>query len=51
MRATLEEAVCYDYDRYRIHKTGPWGQGPVLLQQLALLKGFNLTAAAQASTF
>ena len=23
-------------------KTGPWGQGPVTLQQLALLKGFDL---------
>ena len=34
----------YDYGRYRVHKTGPWGQGPVLLQQLALLKGFDLSA-------
>jgi gamma-glutamyltranspeptidase / glutathione hydrolase len=41
-RATLEEPVSYDYGRYRVHKTGPWGQGPVLLQQLALLKGFDL---------
>ena len=24
------------------HKTGPWGQGPVFLQQLALLEGFEL---------
>ena len=23
-------------------KTGPWGQGPVFLQQLALLEGFEL---------
>lgn len=45
-RATLEETVNYDYGRYRIHKTGPWGQGPVLLQQLALLKGFDLTTLA-----
>ena len=25
-----------------LRKTGPWGQGPVALQQLALLKGFDL---------
>ena len=43
-RASLEAPVSYDYGRYRVHKTGPWGQGPVLLQQLALLKGFDLGA-------
>jgi gamma-glutamyltranspeptidase/glutathione hydrolase len=43
-RATWEESASYDYGRYRVHKTGPWGQGPVLLQQLALLKGFDLSA-------
>ena len=43
-RATWEESASYDYGRYRVHKTGPWGQGPVLLQQLALLKGFDLRA-------
>ena len=42
-RATWEESASYDYERYRVHKTGPWGQGPVLLQQLALLKGFDLS--------
>jgi gamma-glutamyltranspeptidase/glutathione hydrolase len=41
-RATLERPASYDYGRFRVHKTGPWGQGPVLLQQLALLKGFGL---------
>jgi gamma-glutamyltranspeptidase/glutathione hydrolase len=45
-RATLEEPVSYDYGHYRVNKTGPWGQGPVLLQQLALLKGFDLGALA-----
>jgi len=40
--ATFEDSASYDYGRYRVHKTGPWGQGPVLLQQLALLKGFDL---------
>jgi gamma-glutamyltranspeptidase/glutathione hydrolase len=43
-RATIEDSVSYDYGRYRVHKTGPWGQGPVLLQQLALLKGFDIAA-------
>jgi gamma-glutamyltranspeptidase / glutathione hydrolase len=43
-RATFEHSSSYDYGRYRVHKTGPWGQGPVLLQQLALLKGFDLAA-------
>ena len=43
-RATWEESASYDYGRYRVHKTGAWGQGPVLLQQLALLKGFDLSA-------
>ena len=39
-----EEPVSYDYAGYRVHKTGPWGQGPVFLQQLALLKGFDIGA-------
>jgi gamma-glutamyltranspeptidase/glutathione hydrolase len=43
-RASFEDSVSIDYGAYRIHKTGPWGQGPVLLQQLALLKGFDLAA-------
>ena len=30
-------------------KTGPWGQGPVFLQQLALLDGFDLTTWAPGS--
>ncbi|HEX5282473.1 MAG TPA: gamma-glutamyltransferase family protein [Micropepsaceae bacterium] len=37
-----EDAVTYDYGRYRVCKAGFWSQGPVLLQQLALLKGFDL---------
>ncbi|WP_046867471.1 gamma-glutamyltransferase family protein [Microvirga massiliensis] len=43
-QATYEDPVSYDYAGYRVHKTGPWGQGPVFLQQLALLKGFDLAA-------
>ncbi len=38
----IEAPLTYDYGRYTVCKTGPWGQGPVTLQQLALLKGFAL---------
>ena len=30
-------------------KTGPWGQGPVFLQQLALLEGLDLAAMGRDS--
>jgi gamma-glutamyltranspeptidase/glutathione hydrolase len=40
--ATVEPPCSYDYRGYALCKTGPWGQGPVALQQLALLKGFDL---------
>jgi len=39
---SYEDPVSYDYAGFTVHKTGPWGQGPVFLQQLALLKGFDL---------
>ena len=42
--ATTERPCTYDYHSYTLCKTGPWGQGPVALQQLALLKGFDLGA-------
>jgi gamma-glutamyltranspeptidase/glutathione hydrolase len=38
----IEAPLTYDYRGYTVCKTGPWGQGPVMLQQLALLKGFDL---------
>src|ERR671936_2734212 len=41
-RATLEPPVSLDYRGHTVFKTGPWGQGPVFLQQLALLEGFDL---------
>ncbi len=41
-QASYEEPVCLSFGGYEIYKTGPWGQGPVLLQQLALLDGFDL---------
>ncbi len=40
--ASVEEPVSFDYHGRRVYKTGPWGQGPVFLQQLALLSGFDL---------
>jgi gamma-glutamyltranspeptidase/glutathione hydrolase len=43
-QASYEDPVSYDYAGYRVYKTGPWGQGPVFLQQLALLSGFDLAA-------
>ena len=43
-QATLEDPVTLDYHGHTICKTGPWGQGPVMLQQLALLAGFDLEA-------
>ncbi|MCP4327158.1 MAG: gamma-glutamyltransferase family protein [Alphaproteobacteria bacterium] len=40
--ATYEDPLTYDYHGHTICKTGPWGQGPVMLQQLALLRGFDI---------
>ncbi len=41
-QATVEAPLTYDYGRYTVCKAGPWTQSPVVLQQLALLKGFDL---------
>ena len=41
-RATIEAPLTYDYHGWTVAKIGPWGQGPVFLQTLALLKGFDL---------
>ena len=37
--ARVEPALTYDYHGWTVGKCGPWSQGPVFLQQLALLKG------------
>src|SRR6202035_5044702 len=42
--ARLEAPASYDYQGLTVCKTGPWGQGPVFLQQLALLSGYDLAA-------
>jgi gamma-glutamyltranspeptidase/glutathione hydrolase len=42
--ARLEAPSTYDYAGLTVCKTAPWGQGPVFLQQLALLRGYDLAA-------
>lgn len=41
-RAHYEDPLSYDFAGHTVLKCGPWSQGPVFLQQLALLKGFDL---------
>ncbi|WP_028280386.1 gamma-glutamyltransferase [Arthrobacter sp. H5] len=38
-QAGYEEATTFTFRGYTIAKTGPWGQGPALLQTLAILDG------------
>jgi gamma-glutamyltranspeptidase/glutathione hydrolase len=40
--ARFEEPITVKYRGYDVYKCGPWTQGPVLLQQLNLLEGFDL---------
>jgi len=42
--ATVEEPIRFDYHGHTVLKCGPWSQGPVFLQQLALLRGFDIGA-------
>ena len=42
--ATVEDPVAYDHAGHTVLKCGPWSQGPVFLQQLALLRGYDLGA-------
>jgi gamma-glutamyltranspeptidase/glutathione hydrolase len=41
-RAGVEEPVSVEHHGWTVCKTGPWGQGPVLLQQLRLLDPVDL---------
>ena len=41
-QAPVETPLAFDYRGCTVIKGGPWSQGPVLLQQLALLQGFDL---------
>ena len=42
--ARVEEPVGVNYRGLDVYKCGPWSQGPVFLQQLTLLEGFDLAA-------
>ncbi len=43
-RAHWEAPLSYDYHGYQMLKADAWTQGPAMLQQLALLKGFDLAS-------
>jgi gamma-glutamyltranspeptidase/glutathione hydrolase len=43
-RGRFEEPASRPYRDTVVHKCGPWSQGPVFLQQLAILEGFDLRA-------
>jgi gamma-glutamyltranspeptidase/glutathione hydrolase len=48
-RPRLEEPLTYEVGGVTVCKTRPWGQGPVFLQQLALLDGFDLAGMGPGS--
>jgi gamma-glutamyltranspeptidase/glutathione hydrolase len=48
--ATWEEPVTYTFDGHVVAKTGPWGQGPVLLQTLSILDALGDPSALDPST-
>lgn len=41
-RATYERPLSVDYGDWTVYKTGPWGQGPMLLQALRILEGTGI---------
>ena len=41
-KTKIEEPVTTNYRGYQVYKCGPWTQGPVFLQQLNILEGFDL---------
>jgi len=43
-RATYDEPLMFDYHGHGVCKCGPWSQGPVLLQGLALLAEIDIAA-------
>ena len=47
---TVEEPVQVDYRGATVFKCPPWSQGPVFLQQLRLLEGFDLAGMGRGST-
>jgi gamma-glutamyltranspeptidase/glutathione hydrolase len=49
-RVQIEEPVTVNYRGYDVYKCGPWSQGPVFLQQLTLLEGYDLKGMGHNST-
>lgn len=43
-RSQVETPPSVTYRGLEVHKCGPWSQGPVFLQQLTLLEGYDLPA-------
>jgi gamma-glutamyltranspeptidase/glutathione hydrolase len=43
-KASVEAPLTYDYHDWTVAKTGPWGQGPLFLQTLAILREIDLGA-------
>ena len=48
-QAAVESPVELGYSGWRVFKTGPWGQGPVFLQQLGLLSRFDVGSLGRES--
>lgn len=48
-QASYEQPRTYRYHGYEVNKTQAWGQGPVFLQTLALLKDFDIAAMGPTS--
>jgi len=48
-RGRVEEPASTTYRGYTVYKAGAWNQGPVLLQTLNLLEGFDLRAMGHLS--
>ncbi len=46
----IEDPVVANYRGYDVYKCGPWTQGPVFLQQLNILEGFDLKTLRLNST-
>jgi gamma-glutamyltranspeptidase/glutathione hydrolase len=47
--ASIEAPVTFEYRGRTVCKPGPWSQGPVLLQQLAILEGYDLVGMGHLS--
>ena len=45
-QASYDEPVTLDYGRYTVAKCGAWSQGPVHLQQLAILRELDMSGLA-----